>query len=168
MTSFRAAMFARNQRRDLSDDRIVTAFVERVAAAQPLHTQPHALNGSVFFDRLEHVLGACRIISASGRQERRDHQFVALEGHGYDCLHLANNRPTSRRKSSNGASSTLRRGLKTIFQLSGSRSNWDRTASRIRRFSRLRVTAFPNARGTVKPKRAGVGGPDARRQKAAK
>ncbi len=72
-----------------------------------------------------------------------------------DYLHFARTRFNSERRSSNPASSTLRRGLMTIIQLSGKATSSCRTASRILRLIRLRTTALPKARGVVKPNRTG-------------
>jgi hypothetical protein len=55
-----------------------------------------------------------------------------------------------------------------MAQFGGITLNWLRTASRIRRFSRLRSTALPKLRGTVKPNRAGIAAVPFRKQNAAK
>jgi hypothetical protein len=57
----------------------------------------------------------------------------------------------------NGAPAALRRGLMTMSHLGPAAESAKRTASRTRRRMRLRTTAFPIARGTVKPTR-GPGG----------
>ena len=70
---------------------------------------------------------------------------------------------------SNGAAAALRRGLMTISQRGPAAARARRTASRTRRRMRLRTTAFPIARGTVKPIRGpgGRSGSVFSRQKAA-
>jgi hypothetical protein len=55
-----------------------------------------------------------------------------------------------------------------MAQFGGMMPNWLRTASLIRRFSRLRSTDFPKLRGTVKPNRAGIAAAPSRKQNAAK
>lgn len=83
-------------------------------------------------------------------------------------MHLAKTRFSSQQRSVNPASSTLRRGLKTIIQLSGSVASSCRTASRMRRLIRLRTTDFPSARGVVKPILEVCGQISILRQKATK
>ena len=73
---------------------------------------------------------------------------------------------TSRCNSCVEASSALRRGLMTMDHWGFNRSRDRRTASRTRRLMRLRTTAFPSARGVVKPI-CGPSGSVSRTQKAA-
>ena len=149
-------------------NRIVAAGMKRVAAPEPLQSQPDASHDAMFSDRFCHVFGAGWIKPARRGQKRRDHSLVDAQRGDQDCLHLANSRPTSRHTSSKGASKTLRLGLKMMAQFDGSACTCFRTASLNRRFRRLRSTAFPSVRGTVKPKRDGHGSPISRRQNAAK
>ena len=149
-------------------NRVVSALVKRVTPAQPLQSHPYAAYYPVLCNGFTHVLRASWVISAGRRQERRNKELVPSQEDDQDCLHRANIRPTSRHKSSNGASKTERRGLKTTDQFAGRPSNCERTACRIRRLIRLRCTAFPTARGTVKPKREGTGSPVVCKQKQAK
>src|SRR5690348_6585240 len=140
-----------------------------MTAAEPFQAKPNTAQHTVVLDRIEHVFRASRPVTASGGEKRRYKHLVAFEGRDHDYLHRAKTFPTSRHKSSKGASSTLRRGLKTIAQPAAAASNWRRTASRIRRFKRFRSTALPSARGTVKPKRAGAAASSSRcKQKTAK
>ena len=124
-----------------------------MATAQPKHSQPNAFDATVLRDCFHHVLGAGRIIAASGRQKRRDERLVPFQDTEDEALHLASTRFTSLQRSGNKASRTVRRGLNTTTQPMGSTANWARTAWRIRRLMRLRTTALPSARGHVNPKR---------------
>lgn len=75
--------------------------------------------------------------------------------------------PTSVSICRNGAVSAARRRLMTIQRCGSICASLLRSASRTRRFIRLRTTALPSARGAVKP----ILGPDVsgeRQQKAAK
>ena len=67
-----------------STDRIVSAFVEGVAAAQALQAQPDAFRRAMPLDRLHHVFGARRIITAGRGQQGRDEKFITLEARNQD------------------------------------------------------------------------------------
>ena len=150
-------------------DGVKTALVEGMAAGEPLQTKPDTLRRPVDFDGLAHVHRAGRVIAAGGREKGGEEALVETQGGGQDpgdgagaggigtggrgdfWLHREKRRCTSARSSSNEHSSVLRRGLNTMdhcgFRFGSSR----RTASRTRRRTRLRTTAFPSARGVVKP-----------------
>ena len=86
----------------------------------------------------------------------------------YEFLHCAKSLSTSFSRLAMGAVNAALRGLNTTSHLLSSCHKWRRTASRMRRLRRLRTTAFPFARETVKPTR-GPGLPaGCARQKAAK
>ena len=152
-----------------SAHRIVAAGMERMTAAYPPHSHPYPSWNSIFFNGFHHVFGAGGIKAAGGRQERRDKLLIAAK-HGHYCsLHRINTRAVSRHRSGKDASRTERRGLNTMNRLGRSKKSWDRAAARIRRLMRLRTTALPKARGTVKPTFAGSSGSPTRwRQNAAK
>src|ERR1017187_1832843 len=139
-----------------------------MAAPQSLQAKPHATRHAVRSNGFHHVFRTSGGKTAGGGQKRGNQIFIALEGGDHNSLHRANIRPISLQSSSKGASRTLRRGLKTMEHRAGRFCRCLRTASRIRRFSRLRTTALPTARGTVKPKRVGNSLSPERRQKAAK
>ena len=148
-------------------NRVESALMERMAAPQAPQPHPDAARGAVLFDRLSHIFGARRVEAAGRGKHRRHPTFIYAQGLGYDPLQRRMRRSTSRRMSSAEASSVLRRGLITIHHCGFSCSSCSRTASRTRRRMRLRATALPTERGTVKP----MCGPLAsgfRRQKAAK
>jgi hypothetical protein len=119
-------------------------------------------------DCFHHVFGAGWIEPARRGQQGRHKSLVDFKNANQDSLHRAKILPTSRHKSSNGASRTLPLGLNTIAQFAGTDSMWLRTASLIRRFSRFRFTALPKLRGAVNPNRAGIELPSVRKQNAAK
>ncbi len=137
----------------MSRNGVITALMKGMAAAEPLHAHPHATQHSMPGNGFHHVHRTRRIVAAGRRQKRRNKQFVTLQNANQDSLHRANIRPISRRRSSKGASRTLRLGLKTMDQFSGEAWSSLPTASLIRRLMRFRRTALPSARGTVNPKR---------------
>ncbi len=148
-------------------DRVISALMKGMALRQSLHTQPYASRAAIVPYGVQHVLGAGGTETTGRRQPGRKRHFVQPQQKYQTPLHLANTRPTSRHRSSYGAVKTVRRGLNTTAQSFGRTVHCVRTASRMRRFMRLRNTALPSARGTVKPKRDGTPSP-VRRQKAAK
>jgi len=127
--------------------------MKRMAAQQPPRTHPDAARGSIFIDGFQHVFRTRGMETAGRRQKRRNAALVTFKDGDYDFAHCVIRRPTSRRRSSVEAVSAARRRLMTISH-SGANS-WRRTRSisRIRLFIRFRTTAFPKARGRVKPKR---------------
>src|SRR5579862_4672894 len=124
-----------------------------MAAQQAAGTHPNAARGSILIDGFQHVFRTGGMETAGRRQKRRHEALVAFQDDDYDFAHCVTSRSTSRRRSSVEAVSAVRRGLMTISH-SGANS-WSRTLSisRIRLFIRFRMTAFPKARGRVKPKR---------------
>ena len=141
--------------------------MERVTTPEPFQSHPDSREYAMFFDGLHHVFGTGGKITAGGGQKRRNAGLVALQYENQERPHRSKIRPTSRHSSGNGASSALRRGLKTTAQLSGRAAYSCRTASRILRFNRFRWTALPRLRGTVNPNREGAASPR-RRQNATK
>jgi len=105
----------------------------------------------VAFHGLAHVIRAGWVKAAGGREKGGHTQFVYAQDPNYDPLQRRNSFSTSRNRSGIGASSDLRRGLMTMDHCGFNRSMYWRTASRKRRRIRLRVTALPTARVTVKP-----------------
>jgi len=129
---------------------------ERMAAAQALHAEPQTAPGTEPFNRFPHVIRAGRIETAGGRQKRGHSRLIyaqkADQGRTQSCLeHLLNRRSISRSRSANGHSIAARRGLITTDHGWVSCAKRWLTASRNLRRSRLRTTALPMARGTVKP-----------------
>ena len=155
-------------------DRIEAAHMERMAAQQTAQSHPDAPQGAIAIHCFHHVFRTGGRKPAGRRQERRNETFIETQSSDYCFLHCATNRSTSRRSSSTGAAIAGRRGLITISHSGATSGNRTRSASRSRRFTRFRNTAFPKARGTVKPSRGpsldtpGSGLRSTRRQKAAK
>ncbi len=140
-----------------------------MAAQQPQHTPPNAAQHAVFVDRFYHVFRTSGRKPARRRQVGRYETFVKTQSSDYGFLHCATNRSTSRRSSSTGAKIAGRRGLITISHSGPTSDSRTRSASRIRRFTRFRNTAFPKARGTVNPSLGPpLGSRSTRRQNAAK
>ena len=138
-----------------------------MAAAETAQPHPDPSCRAVPFDGFPHVVRTGRIEPAGRRQKGGDPTFVPTQTPRQEALHRKKRRSISRRSSVNGTFSDLRRGLMTIDHCGFSQSRCWRTASRMRRRMRLRTTAFPIARGRVKPIR-GVSLSATRRQKAAK
>jgi hypothetical protein len=138
---------------------IKPSLVERMASQQPPESQPYTACRSIFAYGLQHVLRTGWIKPASGWQHRRKPALVEPQQRHHDSLHLLTNFRTSLRNSSNGASTTVLRGFRTTSHRPPTAASSARQASRIRRLMRFRRTAFPTARGTVKPTRAPVGRP---------
>ena len=134
-----------------SPDGIDPAGLKRMAARQPAQPHPKSPRRAVPLHGFAHVLRAGRIEAAGGRQQGGHTQLVYAQTAAYDPLQRRKNFSTSRRSSGIGASNALRRGLMTMDHCGFNRSRWNRTASRTRRRMRLRTTALPSARGTVKP-----------------
>ena len=135
-----------------------------MAAGQALQAQPDALRRTVVLNGLHHVFGTGGVEAASGRQQGRDPALVRAEQHQQ---HLSISLPISRSTCSQGAVRAPRRRFITIHQDGASRQKFRRRHSLTRRFMRLRPTAFPKARGVVKPTRA-PSPAGLRQQKAAK
>jgi len=125
--------------------------MERMAATEPLQAEPDSLHRPVELNRLTHIFRAGRMEAAGRRKKRRDHALVDDEESDESRLQRAKRRRTSVCKSVNWQSRVLRRGLNTIDHSEFRESSSSRTASRMRRRIRFRTTAFPSARGVVKP-----------------
>jgi hypothetical protein len=119
------------------------------------------------FDGFTHIFRTGRRKAARRRQPGGHTKLIYANRSRYDPLQRRKRRSTSRCKSATGASSALRRGLKTIDHRGFNRSRCRRTASRTRRLMRLRTTDLPSARGVVNPM-CGPSGSGSQTQKAAK
>lgn len=122
-----------------------------MAAQEATKPQPNASHHAVLFDRLAHVFRAGRVEAAGGWQQGGDPSLIETQNSSYEFLHCWTSLSTSRLMSACGASRIALRGLNTMAHLLSSCHNCRRMVSRIRRFMRLRTTALPNARVTVKP-----------------
>lgn len=125
--------------------------MERMTAQQAPQAQRDSTSRAVFLHRFEHVFRTGWLEAAGGGQQRRDKALVKTQSGDYRFPHCVTNRSTARRSSSGDAVKAARRGLITISHcgpISGKRT---RRSSRNRLFTRLRLTAFPKARGTVNP-----------------
>src|SRR5260370_14112014 len=60
-------------------NRIAAAFVKRMAAPQAFDAEPDTLHRPVEFDCLTHIVRACRIKAARGRQQGRNQAFVPVK-----------------------------------------------------------------------------------------
>jgi hypothetical protein len=146
----------------------MTALVKRVAPAKPQQPQPDTFAASVALDRFDHVFRARRIVTAGRGKQRGNERLIPSQDTDDKALHLQKTRFISRQRSGRGASNAVLRGLKTRTQPSASAWSSARTASRMRRRIRFRMTAFPNARGHVNPNREGLLGSASLAQKATK
>ena len=86
-------------------------------------------------------------------QKRRNKPFIGTQDHDYSLAHCAISRSNSRLNSFGDAAKAARRGLNTISHSGANSSTRTRSISRNRLFTRFRTTAFPSARGKVKPNR---------------
>jgi hypothetical protein len=86
-------------------------------------------------------------------QQRRDEPLIAPQDGNHGFPHCVMSRSSSRCKSAEEAVSALRRGLITMSHSGTNSWRRRRSISRKRLFTRFRTTAFPRARGRVKPKR---------------
>jgi len=135
-----------------SVDRVIPALVKRMAATEPFQAQPHAPRGAVSRNGVHHVFRTRRPKAARRRQPRRDRRLVKTQKTDDDQpRHRSNSLSNWRVNSSSGASAAARRGLRTISSAGSMRSRRTRSCSRMRRRIRFRMTAFPTARGIVKP-----------------
>src|SRR5690348_17313545 len=67
--------------------RVVTAGVERMAAAEAPRRQPTAFQGTMAADRLDGVAGAGRLEAAARAQERAQGVTVELDEQNQELLH---------------------------------------------------------------------------------
>mgnify|MGYP001549191768 FL=1 len=74
--------------------RIDSALVKGMATRNPPDSEPGAPEDAVQFDRLDGVLGACRIVAAVVTEERTDQQLIPLNQkyekpscHGCEDIH---------------------------------------------------------------------------------
>src|SRR6185312_2148281 len=127
--------------------------MERVAPAETFQAHPHSARRAMRFNRLTHIFRTRRMEAARRGQQRRYQELVSLKDVDENLPHRIKRRRTSVRSSVNGHFSALRRGLKTIDHSELNCDSSSRTASRMRRLMRLRMTALPSARGVVNPTR---------------
>ena len=125
--------------------------MERMTTQQSAETKRDSAPRSVFLHSFQHVFRTGRFEATGRGQERRNKALVETQGGDYRFPHCVTNRSTALRSSSGDALRAARRGLITISHcgpISGKRT---RRSSRNLLFTRLRLTAFPKARGTVNP-----------------
>lgn len=134
---------------------------------EPPDSQPQTRQQTMLFDGLVHIFRAGWVKTACGRKQRRYAPLVQTQDACHEFTHRSNSRRTSVSRVRNSIESRGLRGLNTMSHTGGRPARFSRTASRIRRFMRLRTTAFPIARGTVKPTRGPSSRDSCRRQNAA-
>jgi hypothetical protein len=164
--------------------RIVPTLHKRMATQNPFKRHPGAFSGAESIDRFHRVFGTTRYIAARRRQHGRNEPFVSAKHREHDGLgdivHLSVSsfarltveaavttcfsitskaRRTSFCKFANSVVRNDFFGLITTSTETFGTDSCSRTASRKRRFMRLRSTAPPNARPTVKPMRIPLAGP---------
>ena len=139
----------------------------RVTLQQPAETFPNPSRRAISLHRLPHIVRTGRIKAARRGQQRGQSKLVHSQRSYQEPLQRRKRRSTSSCNSGNGACKALGRGLMTMDHCGLSRARERRTASRSRRLIRLRATALPRARETVKPIRGPLPS-GSRTQKAAK
>jgi hypothetical protein len=122
-----------------------------MTAQQAANAHGDSAQDAVFRDGFRHIFRTGGLVAAGRRQEWRQEPLIQVQRADYRFPHLSTNRSNSRRSSSGDACKAARRGLMTISHCGPMSCKRTRSASLIRRFTRLRVTAFPKARGTVNP-----------------
>ena len=140
---------------------IVSAFAKRIAAQNAPKRKPAAFPRAVFRNRFHRILRARRCKAATRRQQWRDIFFITADDCDQYPLHFkspALNSPArcscvsiASRILRNGASMIVSRAMKIRFVpplIDGIKGV---TASRMRRFTRFRITAFPIFLLTEKP-----------------
>jgi hypothetical protein len=132
---------------------VETAGMKRMTTRQPAQSHPHAPDRSVPFHRFSHVTRTTRIEAARRGEQWGKRDLIQSQRPDHEPLQRWKRRSTSRCSSGKGALRAFNRGLMTMDHCGFSRSNVKRTASRNRRLMRLRMTAGPSARGTVRPMR---------------
>jgi len=138
----------------MSVNRVITALMKWMAAAEPFQPQPDAAQDTVSRDGVHHVLRTGRPEAARRRQPGRNGCFIKSQQAENDhARHRSISLSNCRVNSANGASAAARRGFRTMSNAGSICFNRTRSCSRIRRRIRLRITAFPTARGIVKPMR---------------
>ena len=136
---------------------------------QPQGAHPDAPRSPILLHRFQHVFRTSGMKPAGGRKKHGDEPFIEAQTDNYGFPHRVTNRSNARRNSSGVASSAARRGLITMSHSGENSCKRKRRTSRNRRFIRFLVTAFPNARGMVKPRRGPSPAPrGTSRQKAEK
>src|SRR5579859_6836006 len=146
-------------------NQIYSTGLKRMAASQTLDAHPAAALYAIPFHRLAHIFGTGWMIAAGGGKPRRQKSLIQPQRGDYELLQRRKTFSTSRIRSAKGEPIAARRGLKIISHSGFSRSSRWRTASRTRLLIRLRTTAPPSDRGSVKPIR-GPGGPSASSRRA--
>jgi len=132
---------------------VEAAGMKRMTTRQPAQSHPQATDRSIPFHRFPHVVRTARIEAAGRGEQWRKRDFVQPQHPDHEPLQRKKRRSTSLCSSGSGALRAFNRGLMTMDHWGFSRSRAKRTASRNRRLMRLRTTAGPRARGTVKPMR---------------
>ena len=125
--------------------------MERMAAQHASKAQRDSAPRAVFLDSFQHIFRTGWMEAAGGWQQRRKKALVETQSRDYRFPHCVTNRSTARRSSSGDAIRAARRGLITISHCGPISGRRTRRISRNRLFTRFRLTAFPNARGTVNP-----------------
>lgn len=133
---------------------IKTAFLKGMAPGQAPKTKPNSMQHAVAADRLGHINRTGGMKTAGIGEAGRDPPLIETKQGDYQVPHMRKTLSTSRLSSLKGTSRTALRGWNTKSRPAASWANSSLTASRMRLLIRLRITEFPNLRGTVKPTRA--------------
>jgi len=144
---------------------IIAPRMKGVTASQAGRRQPGTSPQPVLEHRLPCVLRACRRKAAGAREQRREQPLI---GRNDACRHdrrphrearalgIADNAPRSCVvRAANGSVRTVGRPTTTRAACAGAASRLTRYASRRRRRTRLRCTAFLSCRLTANPARVG-------------
>jgi len=142
-------------------DRVIPTLDKRMASQKSPSRHQTAAERSVALNRFRRVVRTGRHIAAGRRQRGRNPPLVSPEQPQHDKYHFSPNffaiaakaRLTSSNRTGNSTVSTDFLGLMTTSTAVFSARRSKRTASRKRRLIRLRSTAPPSNRPTVKPKR---------------
>ena len=85
----------KNDRLSCSGYGIVSALVERMTAQDPLECQPAALDGTIFFNGLQSVLGTGGIVIAAGRKTGRNTSSIESNHPKHQLLHVCSSKRSS-------------------------------------------------------------------------
>src|SRR5882762_7214681 len=154
---------------------IVSALHEGVATKQTKRRHRTPAQHAETLNRFLGILRASGDVTAGGQQPRRQQPLINSQERDDGSFHLpppadfcktvSKARPTSFTTTANSALRMTRFGFITTSIGGALTGRVIRTASRIRRRMRLRSTAPPSARLTVKPMRRPVGGGSTRGEK---
>lgn len=161
-------------------DVVDSSVVPRVAPQNSPRCKHRALEGAVSLDCLQSVVGARRVVAASGSEGRGDSHLVkancadqhrrgsgfhsrgctpqSLRAHARPTLAIDRRRAldTSAARDSKDDCAASGRARTTTWVPSGTVGKRSRMIARKRRFTRLRTTAPPTVRETAKPAMLGA------------